>query len=131
MAGTVFGQGKIVIGYARDQHSLEPVPFASVRYRVAGSGALADSSGRFFLFQPDHNIDTLEVTSVGYQDFILPVNFSTIVGDTLRINANMVPGKITTSVTVKVKVNRALILWKRIVAHKPVNDSYRFNNFSY
>jgi hypothetical protein len=131
IAGTVVGQGKIVIGYARDQHSLEPVPFASVRYRVAGSGALADSSGRFFLFQPDHTIDTLEVTSVGYQDFIMPVNFSTIVGDTLRINANMVPGKITATVTIKVKVNRGLILWRRIVAHKPMNDRYRFNNFSY
>ena len=130
-AGIVFGQTKIVAGFARDQHSLEPVPFASVRFRVSGGGALADSSGGFRLFAPNSTNDTLEITSVGYQDFILPINFPSIAGDTLRIVANMVPGKITTAVTLKVKVNRALILWKRIVAHKSMNDRYRFNNFSY
>lgn len=127
---TVSGQ-KIIAGYAKDQHSLEPVPFASVRLRASGSGALADSSGRFWLFIPNSDNDTLEITSVGYQDFILPIIFSSVAGDTLHVSANMVPGKITTAVTIKTKVNRALLLWKLIVAHKPMNDRYRFNNFSY
>lgn len=131
IAGAVFGQTKIIAGYARDQHSLEPVPFASVRFRGTGEGTLADSSGRFWLFVPGRTADTLEITSVGYQDYIFPLNFSSITGDTLHITAHMVPGKITGEVTLKVKVNRALILWKRIVAHKPMNDRYRFNNFSY
>jgi len=130
IAGTVFSQAKIIAGYARDEHSFESVPFASVRFRVSGTGTLADSAGKFWLFLPAQN-DTLEVTSVGYQDFILPVDLSTIKGDTLHFTANMIPGKITTTVTLKVKVNRGLILWKRIVAHKPMNDRYRFNNFSY
>ena len=130
IAGTVFSQTKVIVGHARDEHSFEPVPFASVRFRVSGSGTLADSSGKFWLFLPGQN-DTLEITSVGYQDFILPVDLSTVKGDTLRFTASMVPGKISTVVTLKVKVNRALILWKRIVAHKPMNDRYRFNNFSY
>ncbi|MBO9684688.1 MAG: carboxypeptidase-like regulatory domain-containing protein, partial [Flavisolibacter sp.] len=130
IAGIAFGQTKIIVGYARDEHSLDPVPFASARFRVSGNGALADSSGRFWLYLPNAN-DTLEVTSVGYQDFILPIHPSSVSGDTLHINANMVPGKITTGVVIKAKVNRALILWKRIVAHKPQNDRYRFNNFSY
>ncbi|HTM91803.1 MAG TPA: DUF5686 family protein [Flavisolibacter sp.] len=130
IAGIAFGQTKIIVGYARDEHSLDPVPFASARFRVSGNGALADSSGRFWLYLPNAN-DTLEVTSVGYQDFILPIHPSSVSGDTLHINTNMVPGKITTGVVIKAKVNRALILWKRIVAHKPQNDRYRFNNFSY
>ena len=130
IAGTVFSQSKIIVGFARDEHSFEPVPFASVRFRLSGNGALADSSGKFWLYLPAQN-DTLEITSVGYRDFILPVDVSTVIGDTLRFTANLIPGKITTAVTIKVKVNRALILWKRIVARKPLNDRYRFNNFSY
>ena len=130
IAGTVFSQTKIIVGHTRDEHSFESVPFASVRFRGSGSGTLADSAGKFWLFLPSQN-DTLEITSVGYQDFILPINPSAVTGDTLRFTANMIPGKITTAVTIKVKVNRALILWKRIVAHKPMNDRYRFNNFSY
>jgi hypothetical protein len=130
IAGTVFSQSKIIVGKARDQHSAEPVPFASVRFRVSGNGVLADSSGGFLITVPHIN-DTLEITSVGYQDFYLPVNSSLIAGDTLRISANLVPGKFTTTVTLKVKVNRGLILWRRIVAHKPINDRYRFRNFSY
>lgn len=131
LTGNVFAQSKIIVGRAVDEQNDEPVPFASVRFRVSGSGALADSSGRFWLYVPDGANDTLEITSVGYQDFDLPIQFSSITGDTLHITAAMVPGKITAVVTLKVKVNRALILWKRIVAHKPENDRYRFNNFSY
>jgi hypothetical protein len=131
MIGTVSGQGKVIIGFARDEHSSEPVPFASVRFRVAQTGALADSSGQFRLFAPVHSRDTLEITSVGYQDYILPVDLSAMTGDTLRVNAYMIRGKFTAAVTLRVKVNRAHILWKRIIAHKPMNDRYRFNNFSY
>jgi hypothetical protein len=127
----VFGQGKVLVGIARDEHSFEPVPFASVRFRIAQSGTLADSSGSFWLLQGPHSKDTLEITSVGYQDFIQPIDFSAVTGDTLRITANMVRGKMIAAVTLKVKVNRAHILWKRIIAHKPMNDRYRFNNFSY
>lgn len=131
IAGTVFGQSKIILGFARDQHSNEPVPFASVRLRLSGTGALADSSGKFWLFISDRPIDTLEITSVGYQDYLLPLQLASLTGDTLRITAHMIPGKISGEVIVRAKVNRALILWRRIVAHKPINDRYRFNNFSY
>ena len=31
----------------------------------------------------------------------------------------------------KVKVNKGLLVWRKIVQHKPENDRYRFNNFSY
>ncbi len=131
LTGNVFAQSKIIVGRAVDEQNEEPVPFASVRFRISGSGALADSSGRFWLYIPYRSHDTLEITSVGYQDFYLPVDLSSIIGDTLHVTAAMIPGKFTTVVTLKVKVNRALILWKRIVAHKPDNDRYRFNNFSY
>ncbi|MFL5739999.1 MAG: DUF5686 family protein [Flavisolibacter sp.] len=124
-------QNKIIAGQIRDQHSAEHVPFASVQFRISGAGRLADSAGGFLLFVPSGTRDTLQITCVGYQDFSLPVDASKIVGDTLHLLVNMVPGKFTAEVVIRKKVNRGLLMWKRIVAHKPMNDRYRFENFSY
>jgi hypothetical protein len=131
MAGSVLAQSKVIVGHVHDQHSEEAVPFASIRFRKSGVGALADSSGSFVLYVSRQTKDTLEITSVGYQDFYLPVDMASLAGDTLQVSANLIQGKITGEVTIRVKVNRGLILWRRIVAHKPENDRYRFNNFSY
>ena len=130
-SGAVLCQTKVIAGIAKDQHSDEPVPFASVHLRKANGGTLADSSGRFFLHVSANEKDTLEITSVGYQDYTITIDLSATTADTLKLSAYMIPGKITSGVTLKVKVNRALILWRRIVAHKPMNDRYRFKNFSY
>ena len=32
---------------------------------------------------------------------------------------------------VKIKVNKGLLVWRKIVQHKPENDRYKFDNFSY
>src|SRR5690349_7176062 len=77
-------QNKIIMGQIRDQHSAEPVPFASVQFKFSGTGRLADSAGGFLLFVPSGTRDTLQITSVGYQDYSLPINASTIKGDTLH-----------------------------------------------
>jgi hypothetical protein len=131
IAGSSLAQSKVIAGHVRDQHSEEPVPFASVRFRISGKGVLADSSGSFLLYVSKQTHDTLEITSVGYQDFALPVDLTSFTGDTLHVSADLIQGKITGEVTIKVKVNRGLILWRRIVAHKADNDRYRFKNFSY
>ncbi|MFL5808724.1 MAG: DUF5686 family protein [Flavisolibacter sp.] len=124
-------QSKHILGVIRDQHSDEPVPFASVQFKKTGIGKQADSSGSFSIFVPAGTNDTLEITSVGYQDYLLHVSAADFTSDTMRIRINMIPGKYTAEVVVRSKVNRGLLMWKRIVAHKPFNDRYRFNNFSY
>ncbi|HEV7620340.1 MAG TPA: DUF5686 family protein, partial [Flavisolibacter sp.] len=124
-------QTKVIIGHIRDQHSDEPVPFASVRFRGSSMGKQADSSGGFYFGLSRWSQDTLEITSVGYQDYILPINPASMHGDTLLLRINMVRGKFTTEVVIRKKINRGLIMWKRIVARKKFNDRYRFKNFSY
>jgi hypothetical protein len=124
-------QLKIVTGQIRDQHSGEPVPFASVQFKFAGTGRLSDSSGFFRLRVPPDSTDTLEVTSVGFQDYKFPVSLMRFQGDSFYLPVHMVPGKFTAEVVIRKKVNRGLILWRRIVARKPFNDRYRFDNFSY
>ncbi|MBD0284241.1 MAG: carboxypeptidase-like regulatory domain-containing protein [Flavisolibacter sp.] len=124
-------QTKVLKGVIRDQHSDEVVPFASVRLLHSGVGKMADSAGTFTIHLAAWQNDTLEITNISYQDYRYLIDTSQIKGDTLEIVARMVPGRITAEVVVKAKVNRGLLLWKRIVAHKPENDRYRFQNFSY
>ena len=126
-----YAQDKILRGQVRDGHSNEPVPFASVQFRLSGSGRQADSSGFFSLRLSEFPNDTLEVTSVGYQDYKIAREAISFRGDTAVLNIMMVPGKYTDMVVLRKKVNRGLLLWRRIVARKPQNDRYRFDNFSY
>lgn len=125
------GQHKLIIGHIRDGHSGEPVPFASVQLKLSGIGRQADSSGSFMLritLQPG---DSLQISSVGFQDYSIAVTSFLSAKDTVPLTINLVPGKFTAEVVVRKKVNRGLLMWQRIVAHKPMNDRYRFHNFSY
>jgi hypothetical protein len=128
---TAHAQTRVLIGHIRDQHSAEVVPFASVQFKVSGIGRQADSSGTFSVRLPAAGTDTLQITSVGYQDYSIPVSSLLSQSDTIRMTINMVPGKLTDMVIIKSKINRGLLMWRRIVAHKPMNDRYRFRNFSY
>ena len=124
-------QSKVLKGVIKDQHSGERVPFASVRFTRSGIGKLADSSGAFLFHFNNWPKDTLEITSVGFQDFHLFIDPAQIKYDTLDLTVNMEAGKYNTGVIIIRKVDRGLQMWKRIVKHKNENDRYRFANFSY
>jgi hypothetical protein len=101
----------------------------------AGTGRLTDSSGSFvFRFPGGWPKDTLEITYVGYQDYALPLSdsmFQKERRDTIQVVISMERGKYINEVVVKRKIDRGLLLWRRIVKRKPFNDRYRFGNFSY
>ncbi|HKP32903.1 MAG TPA: DUF5686 family protein [Chitinophagaceae bacterium] len=122
---------KILKGIVKDQHSDERIPFASLHFMKAGSGKLADSSGSFVFRFDRWQADTLEITYVGYKDFKFYIDPASIKGDTINVTANMERGKYAAEVIVKRKIDRGLLMWKRIVRKKPANDRYRFRNFSY
>ena len=61
----VVAQSRVITGFIRDQHSHEPVPFASVSFKKSGIGKLADSSGTFSFSFHDWQPDNLEITSLG------------------------------------------------------------------
>src|SRR6476661_1717387 len=131
ISGTIQAQTKVVKGIIRDQHSGEAVPFASINWKAAKAGLLADSSGSFLFHFDNWPTDTLQITSVGYEDFKIAINPSLAHSDTLNLLVELVPGKFNVGVVVRSKTNRGRLMWKRIVAHKPQNDRYRFQNFSY
>jgi len=121
-------QQKVLTGIIRDSHSEEPIPFASVRFKNTQVGKHSDSAGTFRFYLPVWPSDTLEITSVGYKPFHYAVNrFS----DSLSLNIPMERGTFQEGVKVKVRVNKGLLVWRKIVENKSRNDRYRFDNFSY
>ncbi|MCW3117797.1 MAG: carboxypeptidase-like regulatory protein, partial [Chitinophagaceae bacterium] len=130
----MFSQTKIIHGTVRDIHSNEFIPFASVQFRKARTGKLTDSAGQFVLNLDASVSDTLEVTYVGYQDYLLSVDnllLSKATKGVIEIAILMERGKYMSEVVVRKKIDRGLMMWRRIIRKKPFNDRYRFNNFSY
>lgn len=121
-------QQKVISGIIKDSHSEERIPFASVGFKNTSIGQLADSSGSFQLHLSFWPSDTLEISCVGYQPFYLLINKSR---DSIRVDIMMERGTFNDGATVKIKVNKGLLLWRKIVQNKPNNDRFRFDNFSY
>jgi hypothetical protein len=121
-------QKKSIIGTVKDVHSEERVPFASVSFRNTTIGKLTDSAGRFTFILNEWPADTLEITCVGYQPFFFVIQKNK---DSIHADIRMERGTFNDGVKVRVKVNKGLLLWRKIVKNKPDNDRYRFDNFSY
>ena len=129
------GQTRVLKGIIKDSHSGERIPFASMRFKKSGAGKLSDAAGGFeFRFQGGWPKDTLEITYVGFADFELFLTDSLLQRvhhDTLDLVISLERGKYESEVVVKKKIDRGLMLWRKIVRKKPNNDRYRFSNFSY
>lgn len=128
MALPAISQRKIIAGLLRDSHSDETVPFASINFKGTTIGKLSDSSGHFFFNLSNWPADTLEITCVGYQPFFWIIDKNR---DSVFADIKMERGTFNEGVSVKVKVNKGLLLWRKIVQHKPENNRYKYDNFSY
>src|SRR5262245_50726193 len=125
---TLPAQKKIISGVIKDEHSEEGVLFASVQFKNTNIGQNTDSSGRFSFRLDNWPADTLEITCVGYQSLLFVIDTRR---DSSFANIRLQRGTFNEGVQVKAKVNKGLLLWRKIVEHKPENNRYRFDNFSY
>src|SRR5437773_6339871 len=123
-----FAQTKLISGIVKDAHSDERIPFASVTFKQTSIGQLTDTAGKFSFNLSKWPSDSLVITCVGYQPFSFAINNSK---DSISTVILLERGTFIEGVRVKVKVNKGLLLWRRIVAHKEENKRYRFENFSY
>jgi len=128
IAQFVSAQQKSISGVVKDIHSEEPIPFASVQFKNSGIGKLTDSSGTFTFYLNEWPSDTLEITCVGYQPFNYSIDKNKI---SLLASINMERGTFNEGAQIRTKINKGLFVWRKIVEHKPKNDRYRFENFSY
>jgi len=133
-ASSANAQVKVIKGVVKDVHSDEGIPFASFQFKKAGSGGLTDSVGQFYFRLNDWPEDTLEVTYVGYQDYRIAIDsalLSKVNNDVLDLTIQLERGKYASEVVVRRTIDRGWLMWRRIVRRKPMNDRYRFDNFSY
>jgi len=112
----------------KDSHSEEGVGFASIRFPGSTIGTLTDSAGRFTLSSNEWPSDSLEITCVGYQPQFLIINRE---NDSAILTVLLERGTYNEGVRIKVKVNKGLLVWRKMVQNKSKNDRYRFDNFSY
>ncbi len=124
----VSAQEKRISGTVKDSHSEEAVPFASVAFRYSTIGKLTDSAGFFSFYLDKWPGDTLLITCVGYQPYAIAIDKNK---DSILLNVVLERGTFNEGVRVKTKVNKGLLLWRKIVQNKARNDRYRFANFSY
>ena len=103
-------QNVIVRGVVKDIHSDERIPFASIQFKKSGIGKLTDSVGTFaFGLNEWPKDDTLEVTYVGYQDNLFPIDSAALSrkeNNVLDVTIFMERGKYATEVVVKRKIDR-------------------------
>ena len=123
-----FAQTKHIVGIVKDAQSDEYIPFASVSFKSSTIGQLTDTAGKFSFRLSSWPSDSIIITCVGYQPFSFPVNKSK---DSISLVIRMDRGTFIEGVRISVRVNKGLLLWRKIVAHKAANDRYRFENFSY
>ena len=115
-------------GIITDRQSDEPIPFVSIAFNNRSNGTLTDSAGKFTVSFMRNPNDTLVVTSVGYKPLRLAVgNFK----DSLFLSIKMDIAPVGNDAVVKVKYDRALWLWKRIIANKKQHDLGNYENYSY
>ncbi|TAF56819.1 MAG: carboxypeptidase-like regulatory domain-containing protein [Sphingobacteriia bacterium] len=131
LAMAVQGQGVLpkLSGLVMDKQSDEPLPYVSVYLKKNGRGTLTDSAGGFrWTGLPIALPDTLEIASVGYKVLSIPLALG-MDSLPLRIKLEVLPP--SGEAVVKVKYNRALWFWRKVMANKFRSDKMNWENYRY
>ncbi|MBN8853545.1 MAG: hypothetical protein BGO55_18965 [Sphingobacteriales bacterium 50-39] len=127
LADTSTAQHTIVQGTIANRFTKERIPFASVSWKRSGQGIISDSAGNFSIQARRHQVDTLLISSVGFQIQMVPLALQK---DTTVLTV-FLDTRDAGEVVVKSKYNRGLLWWKKIVANKPINNPYKQESYSY
>lgn len=122
------GQSLSLSGKIIDGHTKEPVSYASVYFARSGVGKTSDSAGNFSFYFNNFSKDTLVVSYIGYALYKLPI---TLQNNSKPLTVQLDHGSAGSDVVVKVKFNRGLYLWKKIMSKKKQYNRYDLGNFSY
>jgi hypothetical protein len=121
-------QQKTIKGIVKDSHSNEVIPFATIQFTHTGMGKLTDAAGNFTFHLSHWLSDTLIISYAGFDTKYIHLDTSL---QSIDLTILMERGTPIGEIVVKSKINRGLMLWKKIVKHKPANNRTHFNNLSY
>ena len=115
-------------GTIQDAHTKETIGYASVYFQKSGIGKTSDSAGNFSFVVNRLAADTLIVSYVGYKLAKVPVK---LIKDNSKIIIQLERGMAQNDVFVKVKLNKGLFLWRKIMSKKKQYNRSNLPNFSY
>ena len=116
-----------ISGKVEDEHTKEPISYASVYFSKSGIGKTTDSLGNFSFHNTNLAADTLVLSYVGYAILKIPAaEFST--GKPMTI---LLQRGISNEVIVRSKFNKGLFLWRKIMGKKKLYNRYNLPNFGY
>jgi len=115
-------------GIIQDAHTKETISYASVYFQKSGVGKTSDSAGKFSFVVSRLAVDTLIVSYVGYKTAKVPMKD---IKENSTIIIQLERGLAQNDVFVKVKLNKGLFLWKKIMSKKKQYNRYNLPNFGY
>ncbi|CAN5434883.1 DUF5686 and carboxypeptidase-like regulatory domain-containing protein [soil metagenome] len=121
------GRAQVVFvkGIVKDAHNEEPIPFASVELNGVKRGTVTDTAGYFYLEYPKGKSDSVVITYVGYK------RKAQLIINNEKPVIIMLERAEGQNATIKTKANWGLILWRKVVKHKPANDRRRYSSYAY
>ncbi len=115
-------------GTIQDEHTNEPIGFASVYFTKSVIGKTSDSAGNF-TFQFNNRInDTLVISYIGYELYKISTAAFT---NNKPLTILLTRGGLHNTVVVKMSFNKGLYLWKKIMSKKKQYNRYNLTNFGY
>ena len=104
----------------------EPIPYASLKWKIAKTGVICDSVGIYTITKSTHPKDSIIIRYVGFE----PSKFS--IKDIEHLNFKLTLENLSTNegVTVKSKFNKGDRWWKQVVKNKINNNPYNYDIYS-
>ena len=123
-----FAQYSRLNGIVVDALTREPISFASVVLKSSSSGKNTDSIGSFSIVFNRDKTDSLLISYVGYQTATIIIDSSK---SDKSIEVFLIRNDKNDDVVVKLKVNKGMFLWRKIMSKKQMYDRYKQQNFGY
>ncbi|HBH05697.1 MAG TPA: hypothetical protein DDX92_03745 [Flavobacteriales bacterium] len=123
-----------VFGEVRDSVTDEPLPFVNIVFKGKNVGCITDVDGKFDI-NTQWGSNTISISSVGYERKDLPVN----VGEKQKLIIHLAPN-VQQLETVEIKAdkkryknkdNPAVILIRKVIAHRDSNRMKAFEYYEY
>lgn len=128
--GAAIGQPTKVRGRVIDAKTKEPIPFASIVFRGTTIGVSSDFEGNYFM-ETRENVDSIEVSYIGYDMQVLPLNKHAFKTINVALNENVAMLDEVVVVADRHRENPAHRIVRGIIANKQKNNPKRANSYQY